>query len=395
MNIPLLDLKKQYQSISDDINHAVLNTMRAGRFIMGEEVESLEKELADYLGVRHAITCGNGTDALMLTLKAFGIGPGDEVITTPFTFFATAEAISCVGAKPVFVDVENDTFNIDPTQIKHAITPKTKAIIPVHVFGNPADMGQIREIAEKNSIVVIEDACQAIGGVYKKQKVGSLGDAACFSFFPTKNLGAYGDGGLITTNDEKIAIILTAMRMHGSGLAGEEAYNALHGLSTDMTLDVADETIYNPKKYYNYLIGHNSRLDAIQAAILRVKLKYLDLWNKKRNEKAAYYTDNLREINISPQYIPEENFSAYHLYVIQADDRNTVVDKLNKNHIATGIYYPIPLHLQTVYNDLGYSRGDLPNAEYLSERTFAIPLYPEITVYEQDYVIDVLKKVVN
>jgi len=395
MNIPLLDLKKQYQSISDDINQAVLSVFQSGCFIMGEEVEGLEKELADYLGIKYAITCGNGTDALVLSLKAFGVGPGDEVITTPFTFFATAEAISCVGATPVFVDIQKNTYNIDPAQIKQAITPKTKAIIPVHVFGNPADMDQITEIAEKNSIAVIEDACQAIGGVYKKQKVGSLGDAACFSFFPTKNLGAYGDGGLITTNDERVAKILKALRMHGSGLAGEEAYNTIHGLSADTPQEIDDETIYNPKKYYNYFIGHNSRLDAIQAVILRVKLKQLDIWNQKRNEKAAYYTDQLREVNIVPQSIPQENYSAYHLYVIQAENRNKVVDDLKNNNIATGIYYPIPLHLQVVYNNLGYQQGDLPNSEYLSDRTFAIPLYPEITKNEQDYIIEMLKEAVK
>ena len=283
MNIPLIDLKAQYNSLSDELSNVTLEVLSSANYILGNNVNNFEKEFAEYVGVKHAISVGNGTDALVIALKAMGIGEGDEVITTPFTFFATAESISAVGATPVLVDVRKDTFNIDPSKIEEKITNKTKAIMPVHIFGQAADMDEINEIAKRHNLLVIEDACQAIGGKYKDRKIGSLGDVACFSFFPTKNLGCAGDGGMIVTNNDDLAIIIRALRTHGSGENGQKAFNLLNNIKEEVkTVDSANDTVYNPLKYYNYLIGYNSRLDAIQAAILRVKLKDIDKWNSKR-----------------------------------------------------------------------------------------------------------------
>ena len=286
MNIPLIDLKAQYESLAEELNKAALGVLSSANYIMGKTVIEFEKEFARFIGVKHAISVGNGTDALVIALKAMGIGEGDEVITTPFTFFATAETISAVGATPVFVDVNKETFNIDVTKIEEKITSKTKAIMPVHIFGQSADMDEINEIAKKHNLLVIEDACQAVGGKYKGRKIGTLGDVACFSFFPTKNLGCAGDGGIIVTDNEEIATIARALRTHGSGENGQKAYNLLNNIEEEIkTAEGANDTVYNPLKYYNYLIGYNSRLDAVQAAILSVKLKEIDNWNakKKRN----------------------------------------------------------------------------------------------------------------
>ncbi len=290
MNIPLIDLQAQYKSLEEELNKAALEVLSSAKYIMGENVIEFEKEFASYIGVKHAISVGNGTDALVLALKAMGIKSGDEVITTPFTFFATAEAISAVGAVPVFVDVEKETFNIDVTKIEEKITNKTKAIIPVHIFGQAADMDEINKIAKKHNLLVLEDACQAIGGKYKRKNIGTLGDAACFSFFPTKNLGCAGDGGMIVTDNDDIAIIARALRTHGSGENGQKAYNLINNITEDIeTAEGADDTVYNPLKYYNYLIGYNTRLDAIQAALLRIKLKEIDNWNSKRREIVEVY----------------------------------------------------------------------------------------------------------
>ena len=295
MNIPLIDLQAQYKSLEEELNKAALEVLSSAKYIMGENVIEFEKEFASYIGVKHAISVGNGTDALVLALKAMGIKSGDEVITTPFTFFATAEAISAVGAVPVFVDVEKETFNIDVTKIEEKITNKTKAIIPVHIFGQAADMDEINKIAKKHNLLVLEDACQAIGGKYKGKNIGALADAACFSFFPTKNLGCAGDGGMIVTDNDDIAIIARALRTHGSGENGQKAYNLLNNITEEVkTAEGADDTVYNPLKYYNYLIGYNTRLDAIQAALLRIKLKEIDKWNAKRREIVKIYNDALQ-----------------------------------------------------------------------------------------------------
>lgn len=392
MNIPLIDLKAQYNSLSEELNNAVLNVLSSANYIMGKNVIEFEKEFAEYIGVKHAISVGNGTDALVITLKAMGIGEGDEVITTPFTFFATGESISAVGATPVFVDVRKDTFNIDPSKIEDKITEKTKAIMPVHIFGQSADMNEINEIAKKHKLYVIEDACQAIGGKYKERKIGSLGDVACFSFFPTKNLGCAGDGGMIATDNDELATIIRALRTHGSGENGQKAYNLINGINEEITeAEGANDTVYNPLKYYNYLIGFNSRLDAMQAAILRIKLKEIDKWNARRREICEIYNNELKDINLVTPICAEDVEHVYHMYILQSENRAEIINKLKDKGVATGVYYPVPLHQQKVYRELGYKEGDMPVSEYLSERTFAIPVYPELNNNQIDYIIESIK----
>jgi len=393
MQIPLINLKKQYETIKEEIDKAVSDVLSSAQYIMGTNVKEFEKEFSEYLGVKHAISVGNGTDALIIALKALGIGEGDEVITTPWTFFATAESISFVGATPVFADVRLDTFNIDPSKIEEKITPKTKAIMVVHIFGQPCDMDEINRIAKKHNLYVIEDAAQAVGSEYKGQKIGTLSDIATFSFFPTKNLGCAGDGGMIVTNDDNLATICRALRTHGSGENGQKAYNIIHNLDEKLNEEKnVDSTVYNPLKYYNYLIGHNSRLDEIQAAILRVKLKYLNEWNDKRRENAKFYNENLKDTRLVTPYEENNVKHIYHLYILQSEKREEIVEFLNKKGIATGIYYPVPLHLQKAYKDLGYKEGDLPNAEYLSHRTFAIPMFAELTDEEKEYIVNTIKE---
>lgn len=388
MNIPLIDLKAQYESLAEELKEATLGILTSANYIMGKTVIDFEKAFAEYVGVKHAISVGNGTDGLVIALKAMGIGEGDEVITTPFTFFATAEAISAVGGTPVFVDVYKDTFNIDVTKIEEKITSKTKAIMPVHIFGQCAEMDEINEIAKKHNLLVIEDACQAIGGKYKGRNVGSLGDAAVFSFFPTKNLGCAGDGGMIVTNNDDIAIIAKALKAHGSGENGQKAYNLLNNIEEEVQkAEGANDTVYNPLKYYNYLIGYNSRLDAIQAAILNVKIKEIDNWNAKRREIAAVYNEALQNSELVTPVTRDYVEPVYHMYVLQSENREEVLEKLKEAGVATGVYYPVPLHLQKCYKNLGYKEGDMPVSEYLSHRTFAIPVYPELSKEQVDYII--------
>ncbi len=393
MNISLIDLKRQYQTIKEEADKKVLEILSSAQYIMGENVKEFEKEISEYLGVKHSISVGNGTDALIIALKALGIGEGDEVITTPYTFFATAESISIVGATPVFVDVDIDTYNIDPEKIEEKITDKTKAIMPVHIFGQPCDMDSINKIAKKDNLKVIEDACQAIGAEYKEKMIGGISDIACFSFFPTKNLGCAGDGGMIVTNDDNLATICRALRTHGSGTDGHKAYNIIHNIEEDTTEDKGtDNTVYNPLKYYNYLIGQNSRLDELQAAILRIKLRELDKWNDARRENARFYNEKLKDTKFITPFEDENSKHVYHLYILQSENRIELVNYLKDKGIATGVYYPVPLHLQKAYKDLGYKEGDLPNAEYLSHRTFAIPIFPELTDEEKEYIVEKLKK---
>lgn len=363
MKVDLLDLKAQYHNIEGEINKAIKEVLESSHFIMGPNVKELEKEIARYVGVKHGIGVGNGTDALMLTLRALGIGKGDEVITTPFTFFASAETTSVVGATPVFADIEKDTFCIDPDSIEKNITEKTKAIIPVHIFGQMCDMDRIMEIAKKHNLVVIEDACQAIGAEYKGKKAGSIGDVACFSFFPTKNLGGYGDGGMIVTNDDTLAEKIKLLRVHGSKV-----------------------------KYHHEVIGYNSRLDEIQAAVLRVKLKYIDKWNDLRRQHAYRYNELLKDLDVVVPNERENCKHVYHLYNIQSSNRDEIIDYLKKNGVATGIYYPIPVHLQKVYEHLGYKEGDIKVAEDACTKTFALPLYPEISEENQQYVVSKIKE---
>ncbi|TZE83086.1 DegT/DnrJ/EryC1/StrS family aminotransferase [Calorimonas adulescens] len=368
MQIELINLKRQYKNLKDEINQAIEKVLENGQYILGPEVKAFEKEIAEYLGVRYAIGVANGTDALVLSLRALNIGPGDEVITTPFTFFATAEAVSLVGAVPVFVDIDPDTYNINPDLIEEKITERTKAILPVHIFGQLSNMDKIMEIAKKHNLYVIEDACQAIGAEYRGQKVGTFGDAACFSFFPTKNLGGYGDGGMVVTNNKEIAENVDILRKHGS-----------------------------KKKYYNEEIGYNSRLDELQASILRVKLKYLDTWNNMRINAANKYDSLLSDLSdvIKTPYKIKEAKHIYHLYCIQCENREIIMQKLKERGIATGIYYPVPLHLQKAYTNLGYRQGDLPVAEDLCKKIFAIPMFPEITDNEINYISEVLHEIIN
>ncbi|MGB9840910.1 DegT/DnrJ/EryC1/StrS family aminotransferase [Thermovenabulum sp.] len=365
MHISFLDLKAQYQTIKKEIKKEIEEVLESGNYILGPKEKEFEKEIAEYLGVKHAIGVANGTDALVLSLDALGIGPGDEVITTPYTFFASAEAVSRVGAKPVFADISfDDNLNIDVRQIKKKITKNTKAIIPVHIFGCPCNMDEIIQIARKYNLYIIEDACQAIGAQYKGKKAGTLGDIGCFSFFPTKNLGGYGDGGLVVTNNDEIAEKIMTLRVHGS-----------------------------TKKYYHSRIGYNSRLDEIQAAILKVKLKYIDKWNQKRIEKAKLYNDKLKNLPITLPKIYDENHKkhVFHLYTILTPKRDELKNYLEQKGIPTGIYYPLPLHLQEAYKDLGYKDGDMPNAEKASRQALSLPLYPELKEEEIYYITEAVK----
>lgn len=360
--IPLLDLQAQLQTIRGEIREAIDRVLDSGVYIMGPEVKAFEEEVAKYVGVKHAIGVANGTDALLLALDAAGIGPGDEVITTPFTFFATAETVSQLGATPVFVDIDPKTYNIDVEQVKQKINEKTKAIIPVHIFGQPANMDELMALAEEHGLFVLEDAAQAMGSEYKGRKAGSLGHAATYSFFPTKNLGGYGDGGMVVTNDDELAQKIRILRLHGS----------------------------NPK-YYHSMIGYNSRLDALQAAMLRIKLRYLDQWNDGRRQKAALYNELLKDTPVVTPYAKEDLRHIYHLYIIQADDRDELMEYLKEHGISTGVYYPVPLHQQDVYKPLGYKEGSLPISEYMSKRTFALPLYAELDDETIHYIVDTIK----
>ena len=395
MNIPLVNLKRQYKNIEEEVNASVLECFKNAQYIMGENVKQFEKEIAEKIGVKHAITVGNGTDALIIALKSLGIKEGDEVITTDYTFFATAEAIRFVGATPVFCDVELDTYNIDPSQIEEKITDKTKAIICVHLFGNACKMDQINDIAKRHNLYVIEDAAQAINSQYKGKNVGNLADLACFSFFPTKNLGCFGDGGMITTNDDDLATIIRALKVHGSGENGMKAYAILNDEEVEVVeQNSGDNTVYNPLKYYNYLIGHNSRLDEIQAAILRIKLKHLDEYTENRRSISHKYIDALKNTSLVMPTETEGGKHVFHLFILQSENREEIESKLKEKGIATGTYYKVPMHLQKAFNDLGYKKGDFPNAEYLSERTFAIPLFPEMNDEEREYIINSIKEIV-
>lgn len=388
VKIPLMNVQRQYENIETEINDAVLSVLKSGKYIMGENVIEFEKEFSRYIGSKYAIGVGNGTDAIIIALKAIGVKSGDEVITSAMSFFATAEAISSIGAIPVFVDCCGDTYVIDANKIEEKITKNTKAIIPVHLYGQCADMDKINMLAKKYNLKVIEDAAQAAGAEYNGIKAGSLGDIACFSFFPTKNLGCAGDGGIITTNNEKYAKICRAYRVHGSGIDGKYTQNVFNG--TDISEDNIDFKGNNPK-YFNFVIGHNSRLDEIQAAILRVKLRYLDSWNDNRIKIAHFYDEAFKktDIIISP-FVKGFNKHIYYVYVIKTNNRDELESYLHANGISTGIYFPIPLHLQYAYKTLGYNLGDMPNAEELANNSLAIPMFAELTKYEQEKIINII-----
>lgn len=396
MNIPLIDLKAQLDTLqpqaSDSLNRVLVDT----QYILGPNVKAFEKEIADYMNVKHAIGVANGTDALIIALKALEIGEGDEVIVPAYTYFASAEAIGFVGATPVFIDVDKYTYNINVSQIEGLITDKTKAIMPVHLFGQPCQMDVIMEIAEKHNLAVVEDCAQAIGAKYQGQMVGTFGDFGTLSFFPTKNLGCAGDGGMIVTNDDRLATIALAIRAHGSGVIGEQAYNYLHRIEEQAGEEATDQdnTVYNAAKYFNYLVGHNSRLDEIQAALLRVKLPHLDSWNEGRKRIALEYNAALNDTALVTPKVADGAEEIYHLYILQSEDRENLAAHLQSKGIAVGVYYPVPLHLQKAFVHLGYKEGDLPVSEYLSHRTFAIPVYPELTDDQVKYIIQAITEFV-
>lgn len=360
--IAFFDLQAQHAAIRAEVLQAVESVLESQHFILGKQVEQFENEAAYYVGAPYAVGCASGTDALYLALCAQGIGPNDEVITTPFTFVATAGSIARTGAKPVFVDIDPDTFNIDPDLIEGAITERTRAILPVHLFGLAADLDPIQKIAAKHSLVVIEDAAQAIGATYRGQKVGSFGNFGCFSFFPSKNLGCAGDGGMVTALDRSNAERLYLLRAHGTR-----------------------------KKYHSEIIGMNSRLDALQAAILRVKIRYLDAWTKARREHAALYSQlfdryNLLGIVKMPK-TPSDCGHAFNQYVIRCENRDSLRDFLQKQGVPTTIYYPEPLHLQPAFAYLGYAEGSMPQSEMACADSLALPIYPELPADHQERVV--------
>ena len=365
---PFLDLKAQFASIRDEVMAAVNGVLESQQFILGPEVKELEEELAARLGAKHAIGCASGTDALVLALMATGIGPGDEVVTTPFSFVATAGSIAQVGAKPVFVDIEAATFNLDPRMLEGAITPKTRAIMPVHLFGLPADLDPILEIAKAQGILVIEDAAQAIGSRYHGRFVGAIGDFGCFSFFPSKNLGAAGDAGLITTNDPGMAERLRMIRVHGSS-----------------------------QKYFHEIQGINSRLDALQAAILRVKLRHLDKWAAARGAHAQRYRDLFAQQSLSafityPAPPPSSVFHVYNQFTIRARHRDQLKDFLSNAGVPTEIYYPLCLHLQKAFSSFGFRSGQFPVAEKASHEVLSLPVFPELRNDQQDAVVQAITR---
>ena len=393
MNVPFLDLKKQTAGIKDEVIQQISGILDNCTFIGGSYVSKFQSEMEAYLAVSHVLGCSNGTDALVIGLKACGIKPGDEVITTAFSFFATAEAIASIGAIPVFVDVRMDDYNIDAAKIEEAITEKTKAILPVHIFGCPCDMDQITKIAKEHNLFVIEDDAQAIGSEYKGRKAGTLGDVGCFSFYPTKNLGGAGDGGMVTTNREDIFTILKAYKEHGAGKAGAEALELLEGIKEDVSVSENKTDLYDPYKYYNYLIGYNSRLDAIQAAVLSVKLNHLDGYNSRRSYIAGRYLNGLTEKVRKPMYSSEVK-PCWHQFVICSEYKQELCTYLSENGVGNGTFYPVPLHKQKAFLHTKHRvSGDcLPIAELLSSQTVCLPVFPEMTEDQIDYVIQTVNR---
>jgi dTDP-4-amino-4,6-dideoxygalactose transaminase len=361
VQVPLLDLKAQYATIKDEILAAVSEVLETQRFIGGPKINELEEKIAAISDSKFAVGVSSGTDAILSSLMSLDIGADDEVITTPFTFFSTVGCIVRTGAKPVFVDIDPQTYNIDPAQIEAVVTDKTKAIMPVHLFGQMADMDPVMEIAHKYNLAVIEDAAQSIESTYKRRKAGSIGTVGCFSFYPSKNLGGVGDGGMIVTNDEDIHERLVLMRDHGQ----------------------------NPRYYYRY-IGGNFRLDAIQAAVLLVKLPHLDKWSQARRRNAAYYDERFKGTVIKTPYVNPACVSVFYLYVISVPRRDEVMAHLKTNNIGCEVYYPLPMHLQECFAYLGYKRGDLPQAEKAANEVMAIPVYPELTDEMKDYVVETI-----
>ncbi len=362
MNIPFVDLQSQYQSIKAEADAAVLAVMQRGDFVLGGAVTDFERLFAEYCGAKYAVGVDSGYSALELIVRAYGIGPGDEVITAANTFIATTLAISNTGATPVLVDIDPETYNIDPAKIAAAITPRTRAIMPVHLYGQPVDMDPIMALARKHGLYVFEDAAQGSGARYKGRRVGSLGHAAGFSFYPGKNLGAYGDGGMVVTDDAEIAEKVRLLRNIGQRV-----------------------------KYYHEVKGFNHRLDTIQAAVLKVKLPHLDGWNAERRRAAASYAEMLADLPLITPHTADYAEHIFHLYVVRVHNREPLMEYLKEKGIATGLHYPIPIHLQPAYSELGYKAGDFPITEAYAETILSLPIFPELTDEKVAYVVDAIR----
>ena len=366
MNVPFMDLATQYRDLETQILPAVQSICERAQFILGEDVELFEREFATFCEAEFAIGVDSGTSALELILRALGIGQGDEVITTANTFIATALSISSTGAKPVFVDIDPDTHTIDVNSIEEAVTEKTKAIIPIHLYGHPADMDPINEIARIHKLAVVEDSCQSHGARYKGKRAGSMSHASAFSFYPGKNLGAFGDAGIVVTNREDLAQDIRMMRNYGQ-----------------------------EKKYHHLVEGYNRRLDTLQAAVLRVKLNYLQEWNESRRQHARVYCDQLRDCPLILPVEAEHAESVYHLFVVRTEKRDALNDFLNERGVTAGIHYPIPVHLQPSYKDLGYAKGDFPISERYADEILSLPMYPELNSGQIDYVCQTIRDFFN
>ncbi|HEX5603458.1 MAG TPA: DegT/DnrJ/EryC1/StrS family aminotransferase [Pyrinomonadaceae bacterium] len=367
MKVPLIDLQAQYASVRGEVRHAVDRVFETQQFVMGPEVAALEAEVAAYCQTNEAIGCASGSDALLLALMVLNVGPEDEVITTPFSFFATASAIARLGARPVFVDIDPITYNLSVDAISAAITSRTRVVIPVHLYGQCAEMDQILSLGKARGLAVLEDAAQAIGAEDRGRRAGSMGVAGCFSFYPSKNLGAAGDAGIITTSDPAFATRVRRLRVHG-------------GLT----------------EYQHVEVGINSRIDALQAVVLRAKLPHLDGWSNARGEKAQIYSQMLEgaqlNFKLDPPFIKPDSRHIFHQYVVRVPEhRDALMEHLKEREIATKVYYPIPLHLQECFAYLGYKEGDYPEAEKAARETFALPLFPELTLEQQEYVVNAIK----
>ncbi len=364
MSVPLLDLKAQYADIRADVDDAVRRVMESTRFIGGPEVSALEEEVARYSQCAHAVGCASGTDALLLSLRALNIGPGDEVVTSAYSFFASAGAVANVGATPVFLDIDPRTYNLDPHRLEAALTPRTRAVIAVHLFGQCCDLATVKAVCDKHRLWLIEDAAQAIGSEWEGRRAGSVGDLGCFSFFPSKNLGAAGDGGMVVSNQLELSDKVRLLREHGSR-----------------------------PKYHHALVGTNSRLDALQAALLRVKLRHLDRWSEGRAKNAALYNQLLEGSRVGRPFHDPRTRHIYNQYVIRVEKRDEVRQQLTERGIGTEVYYPVPLHLQRCFSMLGYQTGDMPQSEAAAHETLALPVFPELTEDQIRYVAASVREV--
>ena len=370
MNVPLIDLKPQHDALRGELRAALERVFDSQQFILGEDVRRLEEEVARYTGAEYAVGCASGSDALLLALLALDVGPGDEVVTTPFTFFATAGAIARAGARPVFVDIEPRTYNLDPSKLEAAVGGRTRAVVPVHLYGQCAGMDEILGVAGRHNLLVVEDAAQAIGARDRGRRAGSMGAAGCFSFYPTKNLGAAGEAGMVTTNDADVAERLRRLRTHGGAT-----------------------------EYQHEELGFNSRLDTLQAAVLRVKLPRLDAWSEARRERADTYTRLLADAGllelVTPPSVRADARHIFHLYVIRVPppaSRDALIEHLKSNGVGTKVYYPVPMHLQQCFAHLGYEEGDFPEAEGAARETLALPMFPELTAGQQAYVVETIRR---